>query len=72
MDTPAGSGARVQQSLKIELVINPKSVNASRLRALLHCICLLVAYSVALNPFCQSLLIRAKRTAMLRRGNVGF
>ena len=29
-------------------------------------------HSVALNPFCQGLLIGAKRTAMLRRGNAGF
>ena len=37
---------------------------------LLHCVSPLVAQSVALTPFCRGLLIGAKRTAMLRHGNV--
>ena len=37
-----------------------------------HRMSLFVARSVALNPFCQGLLIEVNRTSMLRRGNAGF
>ena len=43
-----------------------------RIALLLHCMSPVMAHSVALNPFCQGLLIGAKRTPMLRRGNAGF